>query len=83
MVSTPYGAHQSKAVRVRTIQVLSLPNQARRDALVVIDAASRSGALRPTIATRFPLSDIASAHEAAEDRPKGHVVLCDPAGGFL
>lgn len=81
--SIPYYALQFKGALVRTVQVFTMPRSMRADAVLAINASLQAGVLRPTIADAFPLSDIASAHARAENRPDGNVVLRGSADGFL
>ena len=71
----PYYDLQYKAVSVRTIQVFTMPTRLRAAAVDSINSALERRELRPTIAATFPLEDIAAAHEAAENRPGGNVVV--------
>lgn len=72
----PYYALQFKGATVRFVQGFSLPAAARRIALRQICIGVTDGWLRPTIAARYPLSEIAAAHELVESgRAVGNVVL--------
>jgi NADPH2:quinone reductase len=71
----PYYSLQYKGASVRTIQVFTMPTSLRSDAVEAINAALKDGRLRPTIAEQFTLDDVALAHEAAENRPEGNIVL--------
>ena len=44
--------------------------------MVDITACLEAGMLRPHIVSRFPLNEVAAAHELLEgDHPPGHVVI--------
>ena len=62
-------------VVVRFVLVYSMPEEAKRAAVEAIDAALRAGALTPLPATRFPLSEIAAAHDAVESGAIGKVLV--------
>jgi len=65
-------------VVVRFVLVYSMPEEAKLTAVADIDAALRSGALTPLPATRFPLAEIASAHDAVEAGAVGKVLVDVP-----
>ncbi|MEU5697540.1 NADPH:quinone reductase [Streptomyces aurantiacus] len=71
----PYYALQYKGVSIRTIQVFTMPASLRTAAVEAITTNLKNRTLRPTIAASFPLDRIAQAHELAESRPNGNVVL--------
>jgi NADPH2:quinone reductase len=72
----PYYELQRKGVTVRFVQAYILPPTQRRQAIDGVNRALREHRLRPTIAARFPLSEIAAAHELVEShRAVGNVVI--------
>jgi len=72
----PYYALQRKGVTVQFVQAFILTAQARERAIAGINAMLDAGRLRPTIAARFPLAEIARAHELVESgKAIGNVVL--------
>lgn len=71
----PYYDLQYKAVTVRTIQVFTMPGPLRSVAVRAINSALEQSQLHPYIAESFPLEQIAAAHEAAEGKPNGNIVL--------
>lgn len=75
MPTVPYYDLQFKGVTVRTVQVFTMPAKMRSPAVEFINSALEREQLRPRIAASFPLDRISSAHEAAESRPEGNIVL--------
>jgi NADPH2:quinone reductase len=72
----PYYELQRKGVTVRFVQAYILPPSHRRRSIDGVNRALSERRLRPTIAARFPLSDIAAAHELVETRRAiGNVVI--------
>jgi NADPH:quinone reductase len=72
----PYYALQRKGVSVQFVQAFILPPLARARAIATINALLQTGRLRPTIAARLPLGDIARAHQLVESgQAIGNVVL--------
>ncbi len=72
----PYYELQRKGVSVRFVQAYILPPAQRERAIAGVNQALRERRLRPTIAARFPLTEIAKAHELVEShRAIGNVVL--------
>ncbi|GEL24891.1 NADPH:quinone oxidoreductase [Pseudonocardia sulfidoxydans NBRC 16205] len=71
----PYFALQLKGATLRTIQVFTMPADQRARAVGHIGTALAAGTLVPSIAAVFGLDDIAAAHEAAENRPEGNVIV--------
>jgi NADPH2:quinone reductase len=66
---------------LRFFSVYELPEPARRGAIGDLTAMMRAGRLRHTIAARFPLREIAAAHEAVESgRMVGNVLVDIDAG---
>jgi len=66
-------------VVLRFVLVYSMPEEAKLAAVAGIDAALRAGALTPLPVTRFPLADIAAAHDAVEAGAVGKVLVDLPA----
>jgi NADPH:quinone reductase len=62
-------------VVLRFVLVYSMPEEAKREAVEAIDAALRAGALTPLPPTRFPLAEVAAAHDAVEAGVVGKVLL--------
>jgi len=72
----PYYPLQHKAATLRFIQGLLLNESARRAAVDAITAGLRAGKLKATIARRFPLAEIAAAHEHLESgQAMGKVIV--------
>jgi len=72
----PYYPLQFKGATVRFVQGYLLPRPARQRALSDINRALATNELRPAIAARYPLEEIATAHELAESgRTIGNVVV--------
>lgn len=66
-------------VVLRFVLVYSMPEEAKLAAVADIDAALRTGALTPLPVTRFPLAEIAAAHDAVEAGAVGKVLVDLPA----
>jgi len=66
-------------VVLRFVLVYSMPDEAKLAAVADIDAALRAGALTPLPVTRFPLAEIAAAHDAVEAGAVGKVLVDLPA----
>ena len=66
-------------VVLRFVLVYSMPDEAKLAAVADIDAALRTGALTPLPVTRFPLAEIAAAHDAVEAGAVGKVLVDLPA----
>ncbi len=62
----PYYAFGLKGVRLHFVQGMNMPRDIREAGARTIVALLERGMLRPRIAERFPLSDIAAAHECVE-----------------
>ena len=62
-------------VVLRFIMLYSIPAAALDDAVVGVTAALSGGALTELPVHRFPLSEIAAAHEAAERGAVGKVIV--------
>jgi NADPH2:quinone reductase len=62
----PYYAFGLKGVRLHFVQGMNMPRSIREAGARTIVALLERGMLKPRIAARFPLSDIASAHELIE-----------------
>ena len=80
----PVRACMSANVTLRFVLLYGVPAAAVDAAVVDITAALRAGELTPLPAHRFPLDDIAAAHEAVENGVTGKVLvmpgdLPDPA----
>jgi NADPH2:quinone reductase len=72
----PYYALQRKGITVRFVQAYILTPEHRRAATEGVNRLAAAGVLRPTIAARVPLEDIARAHELVERREAaGNVVV--------
>lgn len=62
----PFWSLLAKDVTIRFVLVYEMPDAAHRAAAEAITAELEQGRLRHQIAARFPLSDVALAHEAQE-----------------
>jgi NADPH2:quinone reductase len=62
-------------VVIRLVSNYVLPPDRIREAVDHIEGLLERGALRPTIAARFPLAAIAQAHRAVEAGAIGKVVI--------
>lgn len=72
----PYYPLAFKGVTLRLVQGFNLPPAARAAAIADIAAWSSTGQLRHAIAARFPLAEIAAAHELLESgRAIGNIVV--------
>jgi NADPH:quinone reductase-like Zn-dependent oxidoreductase len=72
----PYYALQRKGVTVHFVQVYILPPDHRKRAVEEINRSLKARRLRPTIAARYPLDQIAAAHNHVEsNRAIGNVVI--------
>jgi NADPH2:quinone reductase len=72
----PYYDIQRKGVTIRFVQAYVLTPADRRRSIDGVNRALRERRLRPTIAARFALEDIAAAHELVEShRAIGKVVV--------
>jgi NADPH2:quinone reductase len=70
---------RQRNVTVRMVFVYTMPDAAKRQAIVDIGRWIARGRPRYAIAARFPLSEIAAAHETVESGIKiGHVILDIP-----
>jgi NADPH2:quinone reductase len=74
----PVRACMAANVTLRFILLYGVPEQARSQAVADITAALNDGALSELPVHRFPLDDIAAAHEAAEAGVVGKVVIDVP-----
>jgi NADPH:quinone reductase-like Zn-dependent oxidoreductase len=75
----PYYPLAFKGVTVRLVQGFNLPPAARAAAIADITRRSAEGRLRHAVAARFPLADIALAHECLEQgRVIGNIVVDIP-----
>jgi NADPH2:quinone reductase len=78
VASLPLSLRQ-RNVTVRMVFVYTMPEQAKRRAIADIARWLARGRPRFAIAARFPLRDIAAAHERVESGAKiGHVILDIP-----
>jgi NADPH2:quinone reductase len=74
--AVPYWELATKNITVRFLSNDDFPEPANEAAATDLTAALVAGDLRYPIAARFPLSDIAQAHDLAEhSAAKGRVVL--------
>ena len=74
--SMPFGDVLFKSLTLQFFLVYELRPEERKAALADLEALLEKGALSHTIGARFPLADIAAAHEAVEaGRVLGNVVL--------
>lgn len=69
--AVPFGDVLFKSITLQFFLVYELAASERRKALADLDSMLVAGTLTHTIGARFPLYDIAAAHEAVE---KGHVL---------
>jgi NADPH2:quinone reductase len=70
---------RQRNVTVRMVFVYTMPDAAKRQAIADIGRWIARGRPRYAIAARFPLSEIAAAHETVESGNKiGHVILDIP-----
>jgi NADPH2:quinone reductase len=72
----PFWSLLLKDLTVRFVLVYEMSRAAHEAAVAAITTALEHGALRHAIAARFPLDDIAAAHETQESgRPVGKVIV--------
>ena len=72
----PWYAFMQKGVLIRPVFVYSMPDEAKRQACADINRAIEEGGLRHAVAARYPLADLASAHEAQESgEVMGNIVV--------
>ncbi len=71
----PVRACMTANVTLRFVLLYGVPDLALDEAAADITAAVTAGALTELPAHRFPLSEIASAHEAAEGGAIGKVIV--------
>lgn len=62
----PWYAFMQKGVLIRPVFVYTIPDEAKRAACRDINRAIGEGKIRHAVAQRYPLADLASAHEAQE-----------------
>lgn len=74
----PYYPLAFKGVTLELVQGRSLPAAARRRAVEDLNRLLAEGRLRTAIAGRFPLEEIAAAHEAAEAGDRIGKVVVEP-----
>lgn len=65
-------------VALRFMLLYTVPPAALADAVAMVDAALRDGALDLPPVVRFPLAEVASAHQAQEAGPLGKVLVDIP-----
>ena len=65
-VALPVLKAMLKAVVVRFVFVYSVPSEAKQEGVDALTACLEAGVYKPTIAARYPLEEIAGAHEAQE-----------------
>jgi Zinc-binding dehydrogenase len=66
-----------KNITIRLVGSDDLPEDAERCAAADITACLKEGLLRPRVGVRFPLGEIAEAHEAVEGGRAGDRVVVD------
>ena len=66
---------------LRSVLVYTMPAEAKRAAVTTITLALRDGALSQLPVTRFPLEEIAAAHDAVEQGAVGKVLVDIPPPG--
>lgn len=72
----PYYAFAIKGCRIHLVQATTMPADIRAEATKVIGALLERGMLTPRIAEKFPLSEIATAHEMLESgAATGNIVV--------
>lgn len=71
----PVRTCMNACVTLRFLLLYNIPAQAARTAVTEITAAAADGALTPLPVIRFPLEQVAAAHEAVEAGAVGKVVL--------
>lgn len=72
----PFQSLLRSALTVRWVYMYILPSAALAQCLVDTSAALESGALRPRVALKFSLEDVAEAHEAQESgRAIGNILV--------
>jgi NADPH:quinone reductase-like Zn-dependent oxidoreductase len=77
----PYYAFGLKGVRLHFVQGMNMPRAIREAGARTIVALTGRGMLKPRIAQRFALRDIAAAHDCVEAGTTiGNVVVEPPPG---
>ena len=72
----PWYAFMQKGVLIRPVFVYSMPDEAKLAACADINRAIEEGRLRHPVAVRYPLAELAAAHEAQEsDKVMGNIVV--------
>jgi NADPH2:quinone reductase len=79
-VPVPFYTFAYKGAAVRFILVFVLPEALKRQATADLTRWLEGGELRQYVAARFPLAEIAAAHQAQERGPVGNVVVDVAAG---
>jgi NADPH2:quinone reductase len=77
----PYYAFGLKGVRLHFVQGMNMPRAIREAGARTIVALLERGMLRPRIAARFPLPEIAAAHECVEAGTAIGNVVVEPGKG--
>jgi NADPH2:quinone reductase len=78
--AVPFYTFAYKGAAVRFILVFVLPEALKRQATADLTRWLEGGELRQYVAARFPLAEIAAAHQAQERGPVGNVVVDVAAG---
>jgi NADPH:quinone reductase len=76
-LTLPVRACMTANVSLRFVLLYTMPQAAKEEAAHDVAAAAAAGALTALPLHRFPLSDVAAAHEAVEKGAVGKVVV-DP-----
>lgn len=71
----PFYAFMTRNLALRTVFVYDMPEAAKLQARADITAWLAAGSARHRIAARFPLAEIAAAHEAVEQGADGKVLV--------
>jgi NADPH2:quinone reductase len=72
----PWYTFMQKGVLIRPVFVYSMPDEAKRAACADINRAIEEGRLRHPVAVRYPLAELAAAHEAQESgEVMGNIVV--------
>lgn len=72
----PWYTFMQKGVLIRPVFVYTIPDEAKRAACRDINRAIEEGKIRHAVAQRYPLAELAAAHEAQEsDKVMGNIVV--------